>query len=396
MSFSYLKQVSLTIPNGYTIPKGAMTAQSDKIYFAAAHATQPMMLVYDMDGNKIDEFTIYQPKAGQTFNAIAIDDENLYIISSSSAFQLTGEVHPYSKRGIARQSFDLEPVPDDINNTFQKIQGAIYIPSPPVGGTASSPHFRGGTDDSIVIVTQLTIGEGGHSVARFSPSGDYLNESFFPLSTGPGSQLLGNIEEICGATVARNHIFLLSASRILAFDRGFAYTSTADIAPLNSANDSPVAIGWNGNAILVYDNGGKLFFYGEEQPAIPTTVSKFNPQYRGRAFRHLEEPFDIIKMNTGGGITVKGTAKMGVKQSITAQGVLGSAIDLTTQVANYTIVLEYPILELEEDDYIVPNSGATDDDPPDVLAAGEKYQIKSIEGAGIRYKQVLYCIQASF
>ena len=61
MPLAYLKQTAFTIPSGYTIARGAMMADSRRVYFAAAHATQPMLLIYDMDGGRQEtaEFNIH-------------------------------------------------------------------------------------------------------------------------------------------------------------------------------------------------------------------------------------------------------------------------------------------------------------------------------------------------
>ena len=41
MALSYLKQTTFTIPSGYTIARGAMTADSRRVYFATAHDSHP-------------------------------------------------------------------------------------------------------------------------------------------------------------------------------------------------------------------------------------------------------------------------------------------------------------------------------------------------------------------
>ena len=54
-----------------------MTADSRRVYFAAAHATQPMMLIYDMGGDRQEaaEFNIHALGADRSFDAIAHDAE---------------------------------------------------------------------------------------------------------------------------------------------------------------------------------------------------------------------------------------------------------------------------------------------------------------------------------
>ena len=77
MPLSYLKQTGFTIPSGYAIARGAMTADSRRVYFAAAHDSYPMMLIYDMDGGRQEaaEFSIHVLGAGRSFDAIAHDAE---------------------------------------------------------------------------------------------------------------------------------------------------------------------------------------------------------------------------------------------------------------------------------------------------------------------------------
>lgn len=50
MALEYLKQTAFVIPNGYTIANGAMTADTQRVCFATAHATQPKTLIYNMEG----------------------------------------------------------------------------------------------------------------------------------------------------------------------------------------------------------------------------------------------------------------------------------------------------------------------------------------------------------
>ena len=80
-----------------------MTADSRRVYFAAAHATQPMMLIYDMDGGRQEaaEFNIHALGAGRSFDAIAHDAENLYLMSNSPGLGSIADVYPYSKLGTA-------------------------------------------------------------------------------------------------------------------------------------------------------------------------------------------------------------------------------------------------------------------------------------------------------
>ena len=85
MPLSYLKHTEFMIPTGYSVGRGSMTADSRRVYFAAAHATQPMLLIYDMNGGRQEaaEFNIHALGAGRSFDAIAHDAENLYLVSNS-------------------------------------------------------------------------------------------------------------------------------------------------------------------------------------------------------------------------------------------------------------------------------------------------------------------------
>ena len=58
-------------------------------------------------------------------------------------------------------------------------------------------------------------------------------------------------------------------------------------------------MGWNGNALLVYDDGN-VDFYGGQQQDLPTTPVKLPRQYRSRAFRKYEEMLDVVKRNADG------------------------------------------------------------------------------------------------
>ena len=66
--------------------------------------------------------------------------------------------------------------------------------------------------------------------------------------------------------------------------------------------------------------------------------------------------------------------------------------DLTTLLNLHTIIPLYPNPEIEVDDFIFRNTGATEDSPPMELPA-EKFQVKGFGEWGNRYKQVLYCVR---
>ena len=125
MPLEYLKQTAFPIPTGYTIAKGAMTADSRRVYFAASHATQPKLLIYDMDGNRQEaaEFNIHALEGDRSVDAVAIDAENLYLVSNNPAMGVMADVHPYSKLGTAGRRFSLDGVPDDLDSLFEAVRG---------------------------------------------------------------------------------------------------------------------------------------------------------------------------------------------------------------------------------------------------------------------------------
>ena len=112
MALEYLKQTAFTIPSGYTIAKGAMTAESRRVYFVVWHATQPKMLIYDMSGRRQEtaEFNLHALGADRSFDAVAIDAENVYLMSNSPALGVLADVYPYSRQGRAGRQFALEGI----------------------------------------------------------------------------------------------------------------------------------------------------------------------------------------------------------------------------------------------------------------------------------------------
>ena len=362
---SYLKNILFEIPAGYKIARGAMTADSRQVYFAASHATQPKMLIYDMDGVRQEaaEFNIHALGADRFFDAIAHDAENLYLVSNSTALGIMADVYPYSKLGTAGRGFALEGIPDDLDSPFEEVRGAIFL------------------NDEIVVLLQRTVGEARLSIARFKPDGAYVLNSFSVLET-PADV------DPRGMTLAGNRVFVLDGTRILALDRGFAYVPSENVG-VNSAN--PVSVGWNGSALLVYD-AGIVDFYGSEQPALPERTSMPPRQYRSRAFRKYEETLDVVKRNADGSLMMRGVGVKGLRYTTVEEVFVSESADLTTLVNLFTIIPLYPNPEIEVDDFIFKNTCATADNPPMELPA-EKFQVKGFGEWGDRYKQVLYCVR---
>ena len=129
MALEYLKQTAFVIPSGYTIANGAMTADTRWVYFAAAHATQPKMLIYGMEGVRQEaaEFNIHALTRGRSFDAIAHDAENLYLVLNSPGLGSIADVYLYSKLGMVGRAFVLEGIPDDLDGLFEEVRGAIFL-----------------------------------------------------------------------------------------------------------------------------------------------------------------------------------------------------------------------------------------------------------------------------
>ena len=362
MPLSYLKQTEFMIPTGYSVSRGAMTADSQRVYFAAAHATQPMLLIYDMEGGRQEaaEFNIHALRAGRSFDAIANDAENLYLVSNSPGLGSIADVYPYAKTGVAGRRFALEGIPD--NSPFETVRGAIFL------------------NDEIVILLQRTVGESRLSIARFRPDGSYVSNSFSVLG-------IPSDADPRGMTLAGNRVYLLDAQQVLALDRGFAYVSSENVAV---ASADPVSVGWNGNALLVYDDGS-VDFYGGQQQDLPVTPSRLPRQYRSRAFRKYEEMLDVVKRNADGTLTKRRIGVKGLRYSTLEEVYVSDSADLTTFINLHTIIPQYSMPEIEVDDFIFGNMGATDDQPPVELPA-ERYQVKGFGEWG-GYKQVLYCVR---
>ena len=362
MALSYLKQTAFPIPSGYTIARGAMTADTQRVYFAADHATEPQMLIFDMDGVRQEtaEFNINALTEGRSFDAIAHDAENLYLVSNSPGLGSIADIYPYSKLGTAGRPFALEGIPG--NSPFEAVRGAIFL------------------NDEIVVLMQRTVGERRLSIARFRPDGAYVENSLsvlgLPVDVDPR-----------GMTLAGNWIYVLDASKALALDRGFAYVEVENVA-VNSA--APVSVGWNGNALLVYHEGN-VDFYGTEQQAAPAKQARLPRQYRSRSFRKHEETLDIVKRNADGSLTQRGIGIKGLRYSTLEETYVRDSNDLTTFINLHTIIPQYPMPDIEVDDFAFGNMGATEDSPPTELPP-ERYQVKGLGKWG-RYKQVLYCVQ---
>ena len=361
MALAYLKQTAFTIPSGYTIARGAMTADTQRVYFAADHATEPQMLIFDMDGVRQEtaEFNINALSTGRSFDAIAHDAENLYLVSNSPGLGSIADVYPYSKLGTAGRPFALEGIPG--NSPFEAVRGAIFL------------------NDEIVVLMQRTVGAARLSIARFRPDGAYVENSLsvlgLPADTDPR-----------GMTLAGNWIYVLDGAQALALDRGFAYVEVENVA----VTGAPVSVGWNGNALLVYGDGS-IDFYGAEQQAAPAARARLPRQYRSRSFRKHEETLDIVKRNADGSLTQRGIGIKGLRYSTLEEVYVPGSTDLTTFINLHTIIPQYPMPEIEVDDFAFGNMGATAESPPTELPP-ERYQVKGLGKWG-RYKQVLYCVQ---
>ena len=81
----------------------------------------------------------------------------------------------------------------------------------------------------------------------------------------------------------------------------------------------------------------------------------------------------------------------GLRYSTIEEVYVPGSTDLTTFINLHTIIPQYPMPEIEVDDFIFGNMGATEDSPPIELPA-ERYQVKGFGDWG-GYKQVLYCVR---
>ena len=134
-----------------------------------------------------------------------------------------------------------------------------------------------------------------------------------------------------------------------------------------------------------------MFFYGAEQPAKPTKPTQHPAQYVG--FKDLEEQLDIVKVEADGRLTPRAINVPGLKQTTTAEVGVGDSIDRTLPDDRFTIVLRHPVFEIEIDDYIFINVGATPENPPGNLPAEDRLQVKARFAAGM-LKQILYCVRS--
>ena len=189
--------------------------------------------------------------------------------------------------------------------------------------------------------------------------------------------------------MADNRVFLLG-SQLYGYDRGFAHIASESVA-LHAQNTDALTLGWNESSILVYDRMGQMFFYGAEQPPKLDSPTLAPAQYMG--FRDLEEQLDVVKMEADGTLTPRAVNVPGLKQTTTAEVGAEDSIDRTLSDDQFTIILRHPIFEIEIDDYIYLNAGATPENPPTSLPAGERLQVKARSAAGM-LKQILYCVRS--
>ena len=89
---------------------------------------------------------------------------------------------------------------------------------------------------------------------------------------------------------------------------------------------------------------------------------------------------------------MRGIGVKGLRYTTVEEVYVSESADLTTLLNLHTIIPLYPNPEIEVDDFIFQNTGATEDNPPMELPA-EKFQVKGFGEWGDRYKQVLYCVR---
>ena len=93
---------------------------------------------------------------------------------------------------------------------------------------------------------------------------------------------------------------------------------------------------------------------------------------------------DVVKRNADGTLVTRGIGVKGLRYSTIEEVYVPGSTDLTTFINLHTIIPQYPMPEIEVDDFIFGNMGATEDSPPIELPA-ERYQVKGFGdwGAGI-------------
>ena len=136
---------------------------------------------------------------------------------------------------------------------------------------------------------------------------------------------------------------------------------------------------------------GKCTSTVESNLLSPRTPTQHPAQYVG--FKDLEEQLDIVKIEADGTLTPRAINVSGLKQTTTAEVGVGDSIDRTLPDDRFTIILRHPVFEIEIDDYIYLNAGATPENPPISLPAGERLEVKARSAAGM-LKQILYCVRS--
>ena len=99
-----------------------------------------------------------------------------------------------------------------------------------------------------------------------------------------------------------------------------------------------------------------------------------------------------MRVEADGRLTPGAIKVPGLKQTTTAEVRHHDSIDRTLSDDRFSIVLRHLVFEIEIDDYIYLNAGATPENPPTHLPAGERLQVKARSAAGM-FKQILYCVR---
>ena len=78
---------------------------------------------------------------------------------------------------------------------------------------------------------------------------------------------------------------------------------------------------------------------------------------------------DVVKRNADGTLVERGIGVKGLRYSTIEEVYVADSTDLTTFINLHTIIPQYPMPEIEVDDFIFGNMGATEDSPPSGTAS---------------------------
>ena len=131
-------------------------------------------MTWTVVGRRRQSLISTRSEQGRSFDAIAHDAENLYLVSNSPGLGSIADVYPYSKLGTAGRRFAFEGIEDNLNSTFEAVKGAVFL------------------NEEIVVLLQRTVGEARLSIARFRPDGSYVSKLVHRVGVAFGCRPTGN------------------------------------------------------------------------------------------------------------------------------------------------------------------------------------------------------------